>query len=163
MDVKPSQPYASQVCETRMLEMPDGKSVFKVYFIDIIGRDKPERYEWEASGLSIDDFLERVKGSGAEGVGFITAFPHITKIFVFSPGAETNLYTNAYKTPDLSPLDLTYSGSTEVACAAEMSIGAAEFELWLAADSVQEYLAQFVDAGRTAFKNHAKLLAYCSD
>ena len=53
-----------------------------------------------------------------------------------------------------------YSGSTEVACAAEMGIGAAEFDLWLSCSSVEEYLAQFVDAGAAEFKNHSKLFAY---
>jgi len=162
MEVKPCMPYASKVCETRLLEMPDGKSVFKVYFVDIVGRDNPERYEWATSGMSKDDFLDRVKASGAEGIGFITAFPHITKIFIFGPSPETNLYTNALKTPDLSPLDLNYSGSTEVACAAEMSVGAAEFDMWLKAGSVEEYLAQFANAGATEFRNHAKLLNYWS-
>lgn len=160
MEVKQCMPYASRVAETRLLRMPDGKSAFKVYFIDIVGRDNPERYEWAASKLSKEDFLERVKSAHAEGIGFITAFPHITKIFVFGPGAETNLYTNAFKTRDFSKLDLNYSGSTEVACAAEMAIGAAEFDLWLKAESVDEYLATFTRAGETKFKNHAKLYAY---
>ncbi|MEW6357171.1 MAG: hypothetical protein AB1696_12655 [Planctomycetota bacterium] len=160
MEVKPCSPYASKVCETQLVKMPDGKSAFKVYFVDITGRDKPERYEWGASGMSKDDFLKRIKASGAEGIGFITAFPHITKMFTFGPSPETNLYTNAFKTPDLSRLDLNYSGSTEVACAAEMAIGAAEFEMWLRAESVEDYLARFAAAGATAFKNHAKLRAY---
>jgi hypothetical protein len=34
------------------------------------------------------EFEEAFRESGAEGIGFVTAFPHITKVFRFAPSAE---------------------------------------------------------------------------
>ena len=37
----------------------------------------------------VTDFLARLAGTeGVEGVGFVTAFPHITKVFRYAPKAE---------------------------------------------------------------------------
>ena len=68
--------------------MPDGKSVFKIHYISIMGRDKPELYEWEHSPFTQLDFEQFFLSGAHEGIGFVTAFPHISKIFRFSPYAD---------------------------------------------------------------------------
>ena len=61
-----------------------GKTNLKVYFIDIVGRKDPSRTEWDKCGIDRRQFLDRLaKTEGVEGVGFVTAFPHITKAFRF--------------------------------------------------------------------------------
>jgi len=155
-EVKRSNPYTSQVVGRATVEFGDG-SAFKVYFVDIVGRDDPTKYEWAQCGCTQEEFLERLRELSPEGIGFVTAFPHITKVFQFGPSPETNLYTRAYCTAGFEELPLDYSGATEVACAAEALILAEEFKLWLAARTVDEYLAKTTDAGDAAFANHEKM------
>ena len=45
MGVKPALPYHSITVRKTRLFLPDGVSVFKVYFLSLIGRDDPERYD----------------------------------------------------------------------------------------------------------------------
>ena len=68
-----------------VLNMPDGRSVFKLYLLSIIDRDEPALYDWANSRLSISEFKVRFRERRYEGVGFVTAFPHITKIFRYAP------------------------------------------------------------------------------
>ena len=56
--------------------MPDGKSVFKVYYISVIGRDRPELYEWQRSPRTTADFERMFVAGGHEGVGFVLQATH---------------------------------------------------------------------------------------
>ena len=49
---KPANPYDARISGTHLLACPDGRSAFKVYFLDIVGRQNPERYEWDRGPLS---------------------------------------------------------------------------------------------------------------
>ena len=157
IEVKKGNPYTSKVVGKTQVAFEDSGSALKVYFIDIRGRDDRAKYEWSHCGRTQEDLLERLGQLKPEGIGFVTAFPHITKVFQFGPTVETNLYTTAYKTETFAELPLDYSGATEVGCAAEILIAAAEMRFWLDAESVDEYLAQTCDAGDAAFRNHLKM------
>jgi len=159
--VKVCAPYASEVVAKSSLRIEETGGAFKVYFISIVGREQREKYEWECCGTATDDFLRTLEARRPEGVGFVTAFPHITKIFQFGPNPETNLYTRAYKTSTWEELPLDYSGSTEVACAAEALILADEFRFWLEASSVEAYLGRTSSAGSAQFASHSKLREHC--
>ncbi|MBM4085781.1 MAG: hypothetical protein FJ272_13415 [Planctomycetes bacterium] len=159
--VKKCLPYTSKVVGRTLLKVDETKAAFKVYFVDIVGRAERQRYEWALCGATQEDFLARLKARRPEGVGFVTAFPHITKIFQFGPSPETNLYTRSFDTKTFEEKRLDYAeGATEVACAAEALILAQEFRFWLDAESVEAYLAKLADAGDASFRNCAKLAAY---
>lgn len=149
MRITACRSYHSRTVQTGLLHMPDGLSVFKVYYISIIGRDDLCKFEWEHSLLSPADFAARLQASGLEGVGFITAFPHITKVFRFAPAAETVLHVRAFNTADFSPLDLTRDDDyTEFACYAEAAIAADEYHAWAQAMTIDAYLtcvSSFID------------------
>jgi hypothetical protein len=141
MKVTPCRPYQARVVDHGMAEMPAGKSRFKVYFVSIEGRDERARYEWAHCGATPAEFLRRFCAGGDEGVGFVTAFPHITKVFRFAPEAEILVYVKALTTRDLSPLDLGRgAGYVEFACYAEAALAADEYHAWARARSVAEYL-----------------------
>jgi hypothetical protein len=151
-----SLPYKSKVIGTKLVESPKTFS-FKVYFVDLLGREPRNKYEWEHSGLNQGKFLEKLETILPEGVGFVTAFPHITKAFQFGPEPETNLYAQAYHTQSLERISLKHGKSTEIACAAEMEIAADEFAFWAQATDVDSYLKQFSGKGTTEIKDHTKL------
>jgi hypothetical protein len=144
-----------------MLRMPDGKSVFKVYFVDIIGRKQPERYEWKLCGRSQEDFLARLKALRIEGVGFVIAFPHITKVYRYGPNPEIVINVRAFKTDGLEPLSLERSeGYMEFACLAEAVIAADEYRSWANARSVEEYLKSWSSFEDGPIVEHGKLGRY---
>jgi len=63
-----------------------------------------------------------------EGIGFVTAFPHITKVFRFGPEAETAMNVCAWDTRSMAPIGLGRSqGYVEFACLAEAAIAADEY------------------------------------
>lgn len=161
LTIAASRPYHARTEKTDLLRLPDGKSVFKVYYISILGRDKPELYEWERCGLSMADFADRVKFAGVQGVGFITAFPHITKAFRFAPSSEILLHVRAFNTKTLLELSLSREdGYVEFACLAEALIAADEYRTWARAATVPEYLATFSRESDMPIVDHAKLGAY---
>jgi len=141
MIVKPCNPYHARSAGTELLPMLDGRSVFKLYYIDIVGRENRARYEWAHSVLRKGELEAALAALPVEGVGFITAFPHITKVFRFAPSAETVLHVTAYNSPDLSALGLERDpGWVEFACYAEALIAADEYRAWADAESVDAYL-----------------------
>jgi len=143
IEPKPASPYDARIAGTRLLSCPDGRSAFKVYFLDIVGRANPERYEWDRGVLSRDAFLAGFARI-ADGVGFVTAFPHVTKMFRFGPHAETVLDVRGLKTPDLSEYPLARGdGTFEFACLAEALIAADEYGFWASAADVGEYLGRW--------------------
>ena len=73
MKIKPCRPYHGILSSSKLLEMPDGKSKFKVYYISIIERDKPELYEWEKCAMQKEDYEQSFTAKGFEGLGFVTA------------------------------------------------------------------------------------------
>ncbi len=161
MNVKPCAPYVGDLVRRTILRMPDGISVFKTYFVSIPGRDDPPRYEWAASRLPVEAAETMLRNSGMEGVGFITAFPHITKFFRFAPAVETVLHVRAFHTPGLQPMPLDRDDAfTEFACLGEALIAADEYQAWADAADVAGYLDQWSAWQHGGIKNPAKLADY---
>ena len=159
--VKPVSAYTSRPVGVALLRLSD-KSAFKVYFMDIVGREEPEKYEWEASGRDRGAAMEQLKGAGLTGVGFICLFPHIAKAFFFGECGETNLYAQAFRGDPFRPSALDYARGVEVACAGEMDVAAREFALWRKCATVEAYLSEFVVPEECGFANHGKLREYAS-
>ncbi len=141
--------------------MPDGKSVFKVYYISVIGRDRPDLYEWQHAPRTAADFERAVLAGGYEGIGFIIAFPHVTKVSRFSPDGDTILDVREFDTEGMQNRDCSRSdGYHELACYAEAAIAADEYRAWAESGTVNEYLALCSDAADFPVVSHAKLAAY---
>ena len=137
--IKPCNTYAARPSGMGVYE--HGRHVFKVYYVDIYGRAERERYEWDLCGRERVTVLEGLAKVGAEGIGFVISFPHITKLFRFAPSAETVLHVRAYHTEDFGELDLQREDAyLEFACYAEALIAADEYRFWADAASVEEYL-----------------------
>ncbi|OPZ87719.1 MAG: hypothetical protein BWY76_00329 [bacterium ADurb.Bin429] len=163
MHITACRPYHSVTVRTELVPMPDGISAFKVYYISLVGRDEPARYEWEHCSLTPAAFARRLCAAGLDGVGFVTAFPHITKVFRFAPAMETVLHVRAFSTVDLTPLNLARGEEyLEFACYAEAAIAADEYHAWAAAHTVEEYLTYFSPFTDGPVVNHAKLAAYAA-
>jgi hypothetical protein len=154
--VEASESYAAQPAGRAACE--NGAHAFKVYFIDITGRQHPERYEWDRSGCERASVLLGLKRAGVEGIGFVCAFPHIAKVFRFGPESETVLNVRAFRPADFAALDLGRSdGYVEYACLAEAVIAEAEYRLWAAARTVEDYLGRWVDWQPVAIADEGKL------
>ena len=161
MQIKSCLSYRARTAGRSLVTMPDGKSVFKLYYLDIPGRDDPARYEWGRCGMKPEEFERLIVSQCFEGVGFITAFPHITKVFRFAPSTETVLHVRAFHTQKLQPLDLAREdGYLEFACLAEAVIANDEYRAWAAAGSVRDYLHFFSDFADGPVVCHTKLAAY---
>jgi hypothetical protein len=142
MQISTCRPYHAKTVGQNLLQMPDRKSAFKVYYLSIIGRDKPEQYEWEHSPWTQDSFEKTFLAGNYEGIGFVTAFPHVTKIFRFSPYSETILDVTEFSTRDMQLKDCSRADkSHEFACYAEALIAADEYRAWAKAKTVEEYLS----------------------
>jgi hypothetical protein len=155
-------PYHAKIVGRELLRGGDGKSVFKVYFVDIVGRAEPSRTEWAQAGLDRASYLAQLAAlPGVEGVGFVTAFAHITKVFRWGPEAETVANVRAWHTRGLTDLALGRSDSyLEFACLAEAALAADEFQFWARAATVAEYLAQWSAYADGPIASHTKLAAY---
>ena len=161
MKVSVSRSYHGTIFGRQLVRMSDALSAFKVYFVSIIGRDEPARYEWEHSPLERQDVLTRFAASGTEGIGFVTAFPHITKVFRYDPKAEILMTVRAFRTLDFAPLDLQRDeGYMEFACYAEAALAADEYRAWGEAPSVSVYLGTWSSVGETPIAEPGKLRAH---
>ena len=161
MHVTSCRTYHAKAVGRRVLRMPDGKSVFKVYYISVIGRDRPELYEWQRSPRTTADFERMFVAGSHEGVGFVIAFPHVTKVYRFSPEGETILDVREFDTESMTDRDCSRrDGYHELACYAEAAIAADEYRAWARAATVEEYLAFRSDAADFPVVNNAKLAAY---
>ena len=144
-----------------VLNMPDGRSVFKLYLLSIIDRDEPALYDWANSRFSISEFKGRFRERGYEGVGFVTAFPHITKIFRYAPEVETVVDVRELDTATLDELDCNRNDQYhEFACYAESLIAADEYRAWAKANSVDEYLQFRCSLSDFPIVNHNNLCDY---
>ncbi len=163
MQFTPCRTYHGQTVGRNLLRMPDGISAFKVYYISVIGRDTPERFEWRHAPRTFADCEAAIRASGTEGIGFILAFPHVTKIFRFSPSGETVLDVREFHTDGMRPMDCARAdGFHEFACYAEAAIAADEFQAWAKAATVDEYLGFRSEAAEFTVVSHTKLAAYWS-
>lgn len=161
MNVTPCRPYHGRIVDHSLAVMADGKSRFKVYFVSIVGRDQPERYEWAHCGLAPAEFVRRFSAGADEGVGFVTAFPHITKVFRYAPEAEILLHVKAFNTRDFAPIDLGRgAGYVEFACYAEAALAADEYHAWARSRTVAEYLDFWSAQQEAPILDHAKLRAW---
>jgi hypothetical protein len=161
MQLTPCRTYHAKVVGRRVLRMPDGKSVFKMYYVSVIGRDKPQLYEWERSPRTTADFERMFAAGGHEGVGFVIAFPHVTKVYRFSPEGETILDVREFNTDGMADRDCTRGdGYHELACYAEAAIAADEYRAWAQSGSVHEYLALYSDASDFPVVSNIKLADY---
>jgi hypothetical protein len=160
MQIAETRSYDARLAERSLVRGRDGRSAFKLYRLDIVGRENPERYEWKPSGLDPAELRRQLESQ--EGVGFVTAFPHITKVFRFDPGAETVLIVQAFRTAGFEILDLGRpeglpGGSVEFACLAEALIAADEYRLWARSPDVARYLASWSRFRAGAIRDHGKL------
>ncbi len=161
MIIEACSSYQAHVDDFRVVRKTDGKSVFKVYYCSITGRPSPERFEWSKCALDKEQFAEDFAASAYEGVGFLTAFPHIVKVFRFAPKNEILEHVCAFKPQDGGVISLEREeGFYEFACLAEAVLANAEFKYWARANSVEEYLAQRSDETDFAIRNSAKLQQY---
>ena len=161
MHVEKCNPYHAVIEEARPLRMPDGKSVFKVYYVSIVGRDNPARFEWARNALSKAQFEAAFQTAGHEGVGFVTAFPHITKVFRYSPKAEILMLVKAFDTQTGQDVCLDRGEKyLEFACLAEAVIAAAEYRFWGEAATVEEYLSRTAALEDAPVRVHDKLKSY---
>jgi hypothetical protein len=141
MQIATCQNYCAVSSGTTLLNMADGKSAFKIYYLSILGRTQPELYEWDQCSLTRDDFARRFLSGAHAGIGFVTVFPHITKIFRFAPSMETVMQVKAFETRSMVPQVCSEDdGFWEFACYAEAVIAAEEYRVWAASSSVAEYL-----------------------
>jgi hypothetical protein len=140
----------------------DGKTALKVYYFDIIGRPDPARTVWKLCGLNRADFLSALgRAEAADGIGFVTAFPHISKVFRFDPQREIIMNVRAYATPQMKPLDLARGeGYMEFACLAEALVAAEEFAFWAEAKTVEEYLGLWSTVDDCLIAVNDKLMSY---
>jgi hypothetical protein len=142
MEIAPCLPYHAQCVGFKLLKLSDGKSAFKIYYLSMLGRENRARYEWNHSPLQSAEFEQVFKMGGHEGIGFVTAFPHVAKIFRFSPYMETILDVREFSTAGMGVRDSTRAdGSREFACLAEAVIAGEEYTAWAAAPDVETYLA----------------------
>jgi len=161
MQVSPCRPYHSRTIGHTLVRMAKGRSLFKTYFVNIIGRPERTRYEWPEDKPFAPAVESRLADLSVEGVGFIIAFPHITKVFRFAPTMETVLHVQGFNTPDMSPLDLRRNdGFVEFACYAEAAIAADEYHMWARAETVEEYLETFSAFVDGPIVSHAKLAEF---
>ena len=161
MQITTCRTYHGQTVGRGVVRMPDGRSVFKLYYISVIGRDRPELYEWRYSPRSHAEFERAFVSGGYQGVGFAIAFPHVTKIYRFSPSMETILDVSEFDTDGMTPRDCARDdGSHEFACYAEAVIAAEEYRAWAEATTVDEYLAYRSDAADFPVVSNTKLAAY---
>ena len=159
--VLPANTYTARPAGTQLLRLPDGLSAFKVYFVDIIGRSEPCKYEWDPCGRDRSSVAEGLARLSVEGVGFVCAFPHITKVFRFAPSAETILHVRAFNSADFSEIDLSRSGGyVEFACLAEAIIAGDEYRFWADSESVADYLTKWCDWPLSPIVDNAKLARY---
>ena len=162
MTVKPCDKYHAVLEDKDVFRGADGKSVFKIYYMSIIGRDDPTKTEWPKCDMSRESFVGGLENlEGLEGVGFITAFPHITKVFRFDPQRESIMNVRSWRTPDMTPLDLARAeGYMEFACLAEGVVAGHEFAFWAEAESVEKYLEKRSSFADGRIVRSDKLLAY---
>jgi len=161
MQISGCRTYHSQTEGRALLRMADGLSVFKVYYLSLIGRTERARYEWGQSTFGTTDFEALFQRGTFEGVGFVTAFPHITKVFRYAPTMETVLHVTAFNTRDLSPLNLgREEGYMEFACLAEAVIAADEYRAWANALTVGDYLRSHSPFKDGPIIDPAKLFRY---
>ncbi len=161
MHIAPCRTYHAQTVGQGLLRMPDGKSVFKVYYISVIGRDKPELYEWRCCLHRRAEFEKVFTEASHEGIGFVIAFPHVAKIYRFSPDGETNLDVQEFNTEAMAPRDCSRSdGYHELACYAEAVLAADEFRAWASATTVRGYLAFRSDGVDFPVVSDTKLATY---
>ncbi len=159
MVVQRGKSYRARTVATELVRQEP--SAFKIYALEIPDRPEPRRYLWSRSGMSIREFAAAFREAGHQGIGFVTAFPHITKVFRFSPAAETTLLVRALDTRTLAPLALERGeGYLEFACLAEALIAADEYRLWAQAGSVEEYLEGWSSFREGEIRAEAKLWRY---
>jgi hypothetical protein len=163
MQIAACRSYHARTAGECLLRMPDGKSVFKVYYLSNIGRPTPEMFEWERCPRTPADFEAAFLAGGHEGVGFVLAFPHVTKVYRFAPEMETILDVREFNTEGMTHRDCGRSGGYhEMACYAEAVIAADEYHAWAKATSVNEYLGFHSTATDFPVVSHQKLGAYWS-
>ena len=161
MQVASCNSYHAKIESTKLLTMPDGKSVFKVYYVSIVGRPTPERFEWDRNPLKKADYEKAFLASGNEGIGFITAFPHITKVFRYSPQAEVLMLVKAFNSQTGEEIKLDRGeGYVEFACLAEAIIAAGEYRFWGEATNVDDYLKHWCPLEDAPVQSSVKLKSY---
>lgn len=161
MKIATCRSYHAQVVNRAAVALQDGRSFLKVYYVSIVGRPDSEKYEWAFCPLDPAQFEDKLKSLPFEGVGFLTAFPHITKLFTFSPASEILMLVSAFNTATFQPIPLERErGFYEFACLAEAAIAADEYGAWATAATVSDYLGFWSPFKDGPIAEHGKLKAY---
>ena len=160
--VKPCRTYHAKISGRELLRGGDDKTALKIYYVDIIGRPPPSRTVWANCGLTQEAFIKRFGATdGVDGIGFVTAFPHITKLFRFGPENEICMNVRAWDTKTMADIDLSRSqGFVEFACLAEAALAADEFAFWAESETVEDYLARWSNYADGPIASNSKLLSY---
>jgi len=157
-EIKEASPYAGRIAGRELLRGADGLSAFKVYFLEITGRSDPSRTEWAACGLRREDTLRDLASRAPEGIGFAIMFPHVTKLFRFSPDAEIVMDVMGFRTPGMEAWSLSRpEGWVEFACLAEALIAADEFRFWAECPDVPRYLDRWSGFIEARIAEHGKM------
>jgi len=72
-----------------------------------------------------------------EGIGFVTAFPHITKVFRFGPEAETVMNVHAWDTRSMRRSAWDALRLRRVRLPGEAAIAADEYNAWARTRTVE--------------------------
>jgi hypothetical protein len=133
---------------------------FKVYFLSVIEREQPHVFDWQSCDYTPDDFENRVN-SGIQGVGFITVFWRITKVFRYSSQIETVVDVGCLDTRSFEGVSSDRGeGYYEFACYAEAVIVADEYHVWANAKTAPDYLEVFSASTDYPFAWPGKLATY---
>lgn len=132
-----------------------------MYYVSIVGREKPEYYDWEFCNFSRKSFEKKFLNSDLSGIGYVISFPHITKVYRFSPFAETIVDVSEYKTMVMVPIDCSRGdGFHEFACFAEAAISGEEYRAWARSQTIEEYLDFRCDLEQFPIVTNTKLKGY---
>ncbi len=141
--------------------MPEGQSGFEVYFRSVIRKEESHLFEWQSCDDTPADFDNRLVNSGIEGVGFITAFPHITKVFGYSPQTETVVDVGYLDTHSFERVSSDRGERRdEHACYAEAVIVVDEYHAGAAAKTAPDDLKDFSRSIDYLFARAGKLANY---
>ncbi len=160
-DVPLNKPYNGYLHSSGQLRV-GGEVVGKAYFLDIRGREDPERTEWDYASLDRDEVLRGLEGLLTDGDVYVAGiFPHVTTVWKWGNPLEGNQETNLYRvlflnTGDLSPAEWTGEYGA-IGCPAEIALVCEEARLWAESGSVEEYLERFASFDPVCVREPNKL------
>ena len=133
---------------------------FNVYVLSVIEREQPHVFDWQSYDYTPADFENRVN-SGIRGLGFITGFPGITKIFRYPSQIETVVDVGCFDVRLFEGVSSDRGeGYYEFACYAKAVIVADAYHAWPNAKTAPDYLKFFSTSTDPPFAWPGKLATY---